>query len=281
MREGDRHGFVYVLCLDKPFSHARHYIGCTADPRGRMRTHARGCGANVIRAAAEEGIGFTVGAVGTCPLVVMRRLERQVKDWHNAEQFCEKCHPGGNARAIPGTRPYPLEALPFPATSEELARTAEEPIIEVGFADKSWLDADAMAEIGRAAQDLMQQEKHGLGWIPAGGAAGITLMMNRGKVIVALVDGQLGGYVAFSETPEHVTVNQCVTQDAYRRCGLGRRMIELLKRNRPGTPLRCKVREDLPANDFWTAIGFTRTGDEPHPTSGSRLNCYQHPNEVY
>lgn len=281
-----RRGYVYVLCFDRPFSHARHYIGCSTDLRGRLRTHARGAGARIVKAAAAVGIGFTLGAVGCCNVATLRRLERQAKDWHGAAGFCVRCA-GESVRAIPGTRPYPLEELPFPGASAALAECQSEPTVEVAFAAD--FDADRLAEMNRSIAATMQAEKHALGWIPAGLDGGIMAMMKRNKVILCLVDGELAGYVAFSErladfeavNDPHVTVNQCVVADAVRGCGLGRRMIELLKRNRPGVPLRCKVRDDLEANGFWAAVGFHHAGWETHGTSGARLNCYQHSNEVF
>lgn len=277
-RATDPRGYVYVLCFDRPFSHARHYIGCTTDPRGRMRCHARGRGATIVRRAAEQGIGFSVGAVGSCSLAVLRRLERHAKDWKNAERFCERCNE--LATAIPGTRPYPLALLPFPRNSKALAATSEEPVLEIGFTTHDWLNADTLADVYAQAKELMQEEKHALGWIPV---AGLANMILRGKVIAALADGSLlAGYVAFSEVErDHVTINQCVVRDAFRGCGIGRRMIELLKRNRPGTPFRASVREDLAANGFWTAIGFSLESWNHHETSGARLNAYTHSNEVF
>lgn len=265
----EKPAYVYVLHLETPLAHAQHYIGCTCDPRARFITHAQGRGARIIEAALLQGIRFKVGAIGVTHRRGLRRIERQVKDWHGAAQFCECCT--SDPRAMPGTRPYPLSAVTFPLWSDELARL--QPKIqqeEVRFARPD----DPMSLTGELTA-LMKAEKDALGFIPSGGLGGLSLSVAAGRLIICRVDGRLAGYVAFTENDDDVKVHQCVTEDVFRGCGYGRRMVELLAESRPGKTLKCRVRDDLPANEFWTAIGFQWYGNDTHETSGQRIRKYR------
>lgn len=113
-----RVGWVYVLHFAEPIRHARHYAGCTHDPLTRMITHAKGLGANLTRVALERSIPWKLAALGQCDLTDMRHWERCLKRWHGSEEHCECCTP--DPRAIPGTRPYPLERIQWPRWSHEL-----------------------------------------------------------------------------------------------------------------------------------------------------------------
>lgn len=113
-----RRGFIYILHFAEPIHHARHYVGCSTGLLARMETHAKGLGANLTRVALARAIPWKLSAVGVCTVEQMRCFERNLKNWHGAEEHCSCCTP--DPRAIPGTRPYPLEALTWPLWSHEL-----------------------------------------------------------------------------------------------------------------------------------------------------------------
>lgn len=262
-------GYVYVLHFDSPLAHARHYIGCTMDPRARLIAHAQGRTAAIMRAVKSECITFRLGALGTTHKAGMRRIERQVKDWHQGEQFCAACR-GEGARALPGTTPYPLEVLPFPLTSPELAALTEPRV----WTTRQTTPADPLSLSTELAR-VSKSEKDCIGFIPAGGDGGATLALIHGRVIVAEdQQHQVGGFVLWSENDAYLTIAQTVVQDAYRGQGIGRMLIDHVARVRPGKPMFAKVRDSLHANGFWQAIGFKLDQVETHPTSGSALNVY-------
>jgi hypothetical protein len=51
-------------------------------------------------------------------------------------------------------------------------------------------------------------------------------------------------------------------------------MIRMMMDARPEHKVSCRVREEIHANGFWTAIGFRLLGADTHPTSGQKLNVY-------
>jgi predicted GIY-YIG superfamily endonuclease/ribosomal protein S18 acetylase RimI-like enzyme len=275
-----RKGFVYVLHFERPLCHSQHYIGCTCNLRERLITHATGRGARIVAAALDKGIPFKLGALGQCNVSVMYRLERQMKDWHGAALQCECCA-RDDARPIPGTLPYPIQQLPFATESEVLKnmtyRSWEE---QVDFIGNVLEGMDGQEEwqvaFSRSIRELMQENKHALGFIPAGSEGGVTLAIQRNHVIVARVNGILAGYTLWTETEHTVNIHQCCVRDQFRQCGYGRRMLEVLKVARPGRLITAKVRDDLVANRFWQAVGFQCVARHTHDTSGSQLNEYQH-----
>lgn len=113
-----RRGFVYILHFAEPICHARHYCGCTTSLYERMSAHARGLGANLTRVALARSIPWKLTAVGVCTREEMRTFERTLKRWHGSEEHCPACTP--DPRAIPGTTPYPVEAIDWPRWSNEL-----------------------------------------------------------------------------------------------------------------------------------------------------------------
>jgi predicted GNAT family N-acyltransferase len=130
--------------------------------------------------------------------------------------------------------------------------------------------------LGLAMGRMMQRNKDALGFIPTGGDKGINRSIAAGQVVVAEVDGQLVGYVQWTDAnAEHVRIHQCVVSDVWRGSGIGRQMIEVVRTVRPGRVLTCRVRDDLSANEFWARVGFDRIGQETHETSGAPINLYQ------
>jgi predicted GIY-YIG superfamily endonuclease len=82
-------GVVYMLHFDKPYQHARHYVGWTDDLLARLDRHASGTGARLLEVITQAGIGFTLVRVceGT------RRTERAIKNAHSTPRYCPACTP--------------------------------------------------------------------------------------------------------------------------------------------------------------------------------------------
>ncbi len=81
-------GVVYLIHLERPYRHARHYLGFTADLSRRISEHRCGAGSPLLRAAGSVGIDFEV--VRTWP--GDRRLERRLHNYKNTPaRLCPVC----------------------------------------------------------------------------------------------------------------------------------------------------------------------------------------------
>lgn len=82
---------VYLLHFDKPFGHARHYIGWAETPATfarRIAHHRAGTGAKLVARAAGAGINFEIARVWEDG---DRTFERALKNRHGAGRFCPVC----------------------------------------------------------------------------------------------------------------------------------------------------------------------------------------------
>lgn len=62
-------GTVYLLHFDRPYKHARHYLGWAKDLDARLEHHRAGTGARLLAVLKEHGIGFVLaGASRCCPV---------------------------------------------------------------------------------------------------------------------------------------------------------------------------------------------------------------------
>lgn len=86
-RNGVRQGTVYLLHFDRPYRHARHYIGWTADLDARLAEHAAGHGARLLAVVKAAGIGWSLAR--TWP--GNRARERQIKNQGGASRRCPAC----------------------------------------------------------------------------------------------------------------------------------------------------------------------------------------------
>lgn len=80
-------GTVYLLHFDRPYAHARHYCGWTADLPARLADHAAGQGARLLAVVAEAGIGWTLARAWTGD----RARERALKRQGGAARRCPLC----------------------------------------------------------------------------------------------------------------------------------------------------------------------------------------------
>lgn len=90
---------VYLIHLDTPFHHVRHYLGFTETPEGlqaRAKKHASGSGSRLLRAVSKAGIGFQV--VRTWPNGD-RNFERSLKNMKESPRLCPVCSKNANKRA--------------------------------------------------------------------------------------------------------------------------------------------------------------------------------------
>lgn len=88
-RESDEimHG-VYLLCFDRPFKHARHYLGYSSNIAKRMERHAAGESTSFMRAVFEAGITFELVRVWHGK---NQFFERRLKNRGGAKRLCPKC----------------------------------------------------------------------------------------------------------------------------------------------------------------------------------------------
>ncbi|HEU0087678.1 MAG TPA: hypothetical protein VFQ77_08510 [Pseudonocardiaceae bacterium] len=93
-------GTVYLLHFDRPYRHARHYLGWAADLQARLAAHAAGRGPPGLQVITGAGIGYTLARTwpGT------RTRERQLKRQGGRSRCCPLC--GITPRPTP-TRPTP------------------------------------------------------------------------------------------------------------------------------------------------------------------------------
>ena len=82
-------GTVYLLHLDPPFKHARHYTGWTSDLDQRLEAHRAGRGARLMEVVKEAGGTFRLARTWPGP----RALERAIKNRHEAPKLCPECSP--------------------------------------------------------------------------------------------------------------------------------------------------------------------------------------------
>ncbi len=79
---------VYLLHFERPYKHARHYLGYTQDVTARLQRHQAGTGARLMEVITAAGIGWHVAKVwpdGT------PELERALKLWHSGVKLCPTC----------------------------------------------------------------------------------------------------------------------------------------------------------------------------------------------
>ena len=105
---GQQPGVIYMLCFDRYYRHAKHYVGWTDDLFDRLDRHAKGTGARLVAVIWQAGIGFTL--VRLCEGT--RRDERAIKNAGGAVRYCPACTPrprNGHWQVMPADfipRPY-------------------------------------------------------------------------------------------------------------------------------------------------------------------------------
>lgn len=90
---------IYVLHIDPPFHHARHYVGWTKDGNveKRVREHITQTGSHPSKLiGAALAAGRTVTLAGTLP--GDRTEERRLKNLGGASRYCPRCNSGYKRR---------------------------------------------------------------------------------------------------------------------------------------------------------------------------------------
>lgn len=86
---------IYLCCFERPYCHARHYLGfvdiARRDPETALATridfHRRGQGSRLLRAVTSAGIGFEVVRIWN---PASRSHERRLKG-HSSTRLCPVC----------------------------------------------------------------------------------------------------------------------------------------------------------------------------------------------
>lgn len=81
---------VYLIHFERPYYHARHYLGTTNDLEHRLQQHAKGTrsgGARLMEVVTQAGIAWWVARTW----IGGRELERQLKSWKSGCRLCPLC----------------------------------------------------------------------------------------------------------------------------------------------------------------------------------------------
>lgn len=79
---------VYLICFDRPYKHARHYLGWAKNIDERVREHKNGTGARLLAVIREAGIGWRVVRVWK---EADRAVESRFKHSHDRVSLCPIC----------------------------------------------------------------------------------------------------------------------------------------------------------------------------------------------
>jgi hypothetical protein len=92
-------GVVYLICFDRPYKHAHHYLGWCETGRleARMVEHRTGAGARLMAVVTAAGIGWNVARTWDD---ADRYFERMCKLRRDSTRLCPQCNPG-NHRGVP------------------------------------------------------------------------------------------------------------------------------------------------------------------------------------
>lgn len=266
---------LYVLHFLEPLSHAKHYAGCTSSLFQRLEAHATGSGSKICKVLYKIGINWTLAAVYLCSKVQMRRLERQLKNCHDLGRWCPLCSGQLTQRPM-DTVPYDLANLNFPLRSDIIRAMGR------GLGAKSVrpISVEEKNETMLWIRDLMKREKDSVGFIPAGGSEGLLQLQPLQRIAITENAGRPVGYAAWNvdrHVKEKINIYQCVVEDACRNFGHGRLLVDQVQSQNTTCSIEAKVRDDLAANEFWKAVGFTLMTKERHRTSDSLINVYSRP----
>ena len=80
---------IYLLHFERPYHHARHYLGHADDVDLRVRDHRCVNGARITQVVAQAGIGMILVRTWDGN----RDDERKLKRHHHAPRLCPICNP--------------------------------------------------------------------------------------------------------------------------------------------------------------------------------------------
>ncbi len=102
-----KEGTVYLLHLDRPYKHARHYLGHAVDLDARLAQHAAGRGARLLQVVKAAGIKWTLAQTWPGGRDIERKLSHGDPLWgkrqKNSPRLCPICQ--AQAQAEKGASP--------------------------------------------------------------------------------------------------------------------------------------------------------------------------------
>lgn len=111
-RRPDERGTIYLLHFDRPYQHARHYLGFTTQAiEERVREHMSGTGARLLSVVINAGISIELARTWAGS----RSLERRLKNHGGATRICPICSPA-TTRGQLTDPPAPPKGIPASPT---------------------------------------------------------------------------------------------------------------------------------------------------------------------
>ncbi len=91
---------VYLIHLDRPLAHARHYLGSTDDLERRLHEHEQGNGSRTLAAVARAGIPWRLARTKSWPQLLPgdRTWERRLHKYKKSRRLCPLCSAGAHGR---------------------------------------------------------------------------------------------------------------------------------------------------------------------------------------
>lgn len=80
-------GTVYLIHFQKPYKHAKHYLGYSSNLDDRLDAHRKGNGARLMEVVGNEGIDWVLARTWKGG----RGLERKLKNQKNSPRLCPIC----------------------------------------------------------------------------------------------------------------------------------------------------------------------------------------------
>jgi predicted GIY-YIG superfamily endonuclease len=80
-------GTIYLLHFNRPYRHARHYLGFSRDLHARLAEHASGQGAWLLEVVWAAGIRWELARTWCGG----RKCERRLKSWKCSPRLCPLC----------------------------------------------------------------------------------------------------------------------------------------------------------------------------------------------
>ena len=125
-------------------------------------------------------------------------------------------------------------------------------------------------------QQFADANRDALGFLPATAYEEAAM---RGRLWVAVEEpaNKLRGYLFFGGRFPRLRVYQVYVCPEFRSSGTARQLIEKLKRygeDHDYLTITARVASDLPANGFWSGLGFSVTGRSPGGKKGRIINRY-------
>jgi predicted GIY-YIG superfamily endonuclease len=78
---------VYLLHFERPYKHARHYLGATRDLEARLSLHRCGRGARLMAVVTQAGIPWMLARTWEGDYAQEHALKRR----KNSPQLCPQC----------------------------------------------------------------------------------------------------------------------------------------------------------------------------------------------